>query len=466
MKHKIGWPEHSSEVPISAFTSKSSVRPLRLTFHSESLQNLETGEAKALELLREFTSLSEIETVDTSSGKFPFIVLEPPDRKQDTLPFNVEYENKDQWCDSLVWGYRQYELMARASVSTEIDPEAQFANRLREILLAKAHSSLRHDLFITTSSYLIQQRTKSLFRNVNPMLPSEALKVVGLYLRFREEYVIEVFGNHGRHRYDRSLYYWVLMRHRLPAMWKYFSCCIDADPTKKDGAMGLGGSIMTRCVRALQARDEIGFQFYVEQTNTTRDIMLYHFDYLTLLLSGAFDAEARLARICYNIQKPKEFQTSFRKSQFRDALIDNNATDIHEVVSTPEGGALLSLLFELRNTIHGENLNSLAVASGGRPHESYVAIRPDSEKSFWDAIEKLGGPDQWGVTKKYATHLEPYSFAVRLVDMAFRLLNSIAAATDVSLLLPQGKSILDVRDGPPEDRTFQLKHRMRIDLLG
>jgi hypothetical protein len=223
---------------------------------------------------------------------------------------------------------------------------------------------------------------------------------------------------------------------------------------------------MTRCVRALQARDEIGLQFYIEQTNATRDFMLYHFDYLTLLLVGAFDAEARLARLAYDIKKPSVIDSSFRRKAFKNALTTANATELQNVVTSTEADALLNLIYLLRNTIHGESLTSFAYASGGRPHESYIAIQPEAEARFGDAIEKLGGPDQWGVTRRHDTHLEPYSFAVRLVDKGLKLLNQIAEATDVSQLLPEGRSISDVCDGPPEDGTFQLKYRKRIDLLG
>jgi hypothetical protein len=236
MKHKIGWPGHSSDEPASAFADKPSLRELRLTFHSESLQNLQGDEADSLALLREFACLPEIDAVDTSTGVFPCIELESPDRNQDTLPFGVEYEDKEHRRDCLIWHYRQWEQMAMASLATEIDSERLLSSRLREVLLAQAHCALRHDLFVTTSPYLIQQGAKSLFRDVNPLLPSEAIKVVGLYLRFREEYVLEASKKGARIYCDRGLFYWVLMRHRLPAMWQYFSCCVYAGPTKKEVA--------------------------------------------------------------------------------------------------------------------------------------------------------------------------------------------------------------------------------------
>jgi hypothetical protein len=69
------------------------------------------------------------------------------------------------------------------------------------------------------------------------------------------------------------------MRHRLPALWRYFSACLQSESIRQDGISGLGESVLTRSVRAIQARDEIGQQFYVAQGNNTRDAMMYHFDY-------------------------------------------------------------------------------------------------------------------------------------------------------------------------------------------
>jgi hypothetical protein len=62
----------------------------------------------------------------------------------------------------------------------------------------------------------------------------------------------------------------------------------------------LGNSILDRCVRVLQARDEVGFQFYKRQDNSTRDAMLYHFDYLTRCFP-AFLTHKLESRVTYTV---------------------------------------------------------------------------------------------------------------------------------------------------------------------
>jgi hypothetical protein len=41
---------------------------------------------------------------------------------------------------------------------------------------------------------------------------------------------------------------------------------------------------------------------------------MYHFDYLTLLLAGALDAQAVVAHRAYEVGKPPESKAGFRKT--------------------------------------------------------------------------------------------------------------------------------------------------------
>jgi len=86
--------------------------------------------------------------------------------------------------------------------------------------------------------------------------------------------------------FSRGRFYWVLARNKLPNMRRYFSGCVYAGAVRKDDTLYLGQSVLMRCARALEARDAIGFNFYIPQNNDVRDAIMYHFDYLMLLLSG------------------------------------------------------------------------------------------------------------------------------------------------------------------------------------
>src|SRR4051812_40346326 len=103
------------------------------------------------------------------------------------------------------------------------------------------------------------------------------------------------------------------MRRRLPGMWPVFGACVHAEKARQDNIVGLGGSILQRCARALEARDIIGAQYYCGPSYCDHDRMLYHFDYLTVLLVGALDALARVVHRTYSLTNPEEWQVSWRK---------------------------------------------------------------------------------------------------------------------------------------------------------
>ena len=196
----------------------------------------------------------------------------------------------------------------------------------------RTHQTHR-DLFVTSCQDLLALQSRVPEANVTDLC--SALRIIGLYLRSSGDFTIRAFPK-GRHTLDRELFYWVLCRHRLPAMWRYFSACLQRDrdtPNANEQLGDLAGTILTRCLRALQARDEVGFRFYRRQNNTTRSEMLYHFDYLTLLLlAGAFDAGARIARLVCGLEDINLRAVNFRSQQFRQALRANGASSLGDVI--------------------------------------------------------------------------------------------------------------------------------------
>ena len=179
--------------------------------------------------------------------------------------------------------------------------------------LVDAHEQSHRDLFITSHDEFLNLRHK--LRHANVCDLREGLKLIGLYLRSRDN-----FDLGARVRFDRLAFYWILCREQLPAMWKYFAACVARGHAAKDNTEYLGNTILDRSVRVIQARDEIGFRFYRRQNNSTREEMLYHFDFLTVMLSGAFDAEARIAKRVYALHKFQRSTISFRNRDFRKSL--------------------------------------------------------------------------------------------------------------------------------------------------
>src|SRR5262249_11383158 len=158
-----------------------------------------------------------------------------------------------------------------------------------------------------------------------------------------------------------------------------------------DDVLYVGQSILTRCARALQARDMIGEQFYLPQDNSTRDMMMYHFDYLTLLLAGALDAQAVIAHRVYGLASVKisERQASFRQRSFVKALGKMKANRLHTILMSQKSKDFLEILFELRNTIHRAALSTQAYVSAPHPQASYIKVDPQLVNTLWTVAQRL-----------------------------------------------------------------------------
>jgi hypothetical protein len=78
---------------------------------------------------------------------------------------------------------------------------------------------------------------------------------VQLYLRTRDE-IFHVASRIGIATYDRGLFYLVLLRALVPTLWPLMQAShgLLSEPR----IVNLAGSIRVRCIRSLEAYDEIG----------------------------------------------------------------------------------------------------------------------------------------------------------------------------------------------------------------
>jgi len=459
----IIWARSNFDEPPSPFLRGKTERPLKITFHTSSFANATAEEVEAIEALRQLSNLPEIEALDTALGTLPHLEVDSFKNGDTHIPIKVTSQNST--IHSAIPFPNQWPQIA-ARLAGQADPlHPETRATLADLVIARAHCQLKYDILITLSPQLLAHREKAFVREANPRAPSEAAQIVGLFLRTRDNYTWQAHQN-ARLAFDRGLFYWVLVRHRLPNLWRYFSACVHAEAVRRDDILHLGQSILVRCARSIEARDAIGAQFFVPQGNNARDAIMYHFDYLTLLLVGAFDAQARVARRAYRIDQPSERNSSFRRSEFLDALRNKGANSLHSIVSGQHYQDLLTLLHELRNTIHGAGLPSLAYRAGAKPEESFVTVLPEYSDRLWQAAERCGSSEKWGLIRMHEVLLEPYTYAVNLVNECLSQIDAIAAETNVTGLFPDGYAIPSLQDRPPDDNIFGEHIRKRLAVLG
>lgn len=460
---QVIWARQVVGVPESPFLPGPAQRPIRITFHDESYADAPAEQVKAVALLRELAWLPEVDAMDTAHGSPAWLQLEYDKVKGRFLPVVVTSRESHRHTaleipDLDLHAYPQVGKVASWS-------ECQHILMLRDIALAAAHRRLDSDILVTLAPSLLGHRDSVALREANPRTPIEALKIVGLLLRARGNFTY-MASQLGRCGLGRGLFYWVLMRHRLPSMWRYFSGCIASSNAGCRGVLGLAQSVFVRSMRALEARDAIGVQFYLPQRADVRDATMYHFDYLTLFLSGAFDIQARVATRAYKIQNPPEHRISFRRQEYLSALRAAGATELYEITTSEPFKDVMTLLHRLRNTIHGEALSIAAHAAMDRTPQSFVRVVPPNEQLLWEAAARLGSAERWGFRQKGEVEFEPYTYSVALVDECLKKIDAIAGATDVALLVPEGAASVNFIDAPPNDREFHEDVRERLDMLG
>lgn len=466
MIERINWPEphllRNGQLP-SPFLRGRQERSLRITFHISALATLPQTEAEALAALRELAHLPEIEALQTELGDFPCIEIGDLGDDADHVPINVTYENGSTM-STAISPPRQFRRIAVKLVHEARLDHPKTEAILSDLLTAQAHCALGQDILVTLSDTLLGHRDKSIVGKANPRKPTETAQIVGLFLRSRANYTYRA-SESSKMGFDRGLFYWVLVRHRLPGMWRYFSACVRAAEARSDDTSGLGQSILVRCARAMQARDAIGEQFYCPQDNNTRDSMMYHFDYLTMLLAGSLDAQARIAHRAYGM-KGSERSASFRNSQFVRCLKSHGGKDLCCLASGQNFRDIMTLLYTLRNTIHGSRLPSLAYGVSARRQESFAAVPAGFEKSVWEAAVRCGSPEKWGLIREHGLLLEPYTFSLVLVEECFKIIDDVAKATDVSALFPKASRIPTLLEKPPDNNIFREQVRRRLAVLG
>lgn len=467
------WRNEAEENPFR----KGSTRPLRITIHNASFANLTPEHERALSLLRELGTLEDFDVLETDRGAERNVQIAPPSTGRDY--FDVTVTISGERARGTYVPYPKQQLTTAQVLTAQGAQHPDVASALQDVVLVGAHRALDRDLLVTESPWIHHHRWRQVSRTSNPRRLADALKIVGLLLHSREKYVFrtEKASTFGLNKFSRSLYYWILMRHRLPSLWRYCHACYEFRERRTNDVSPLTASILLRCQHALEARDYIGEVFYSPYSDASRDHTAYHFDYLTLLLVGALDAQARIAHRVYRISGSD--RVNFRggtNSGFLRRLKEAGANPLWELLTIKRTTALLTLLHEIRNTIHSASLISDGYMTTGKGPGWIEVQEGELCSEMWSAASDLDGPEAWGLKKnRYRLgsdgplleplNLVPYPFSVRLVTECLSLVNRIAEATEVERLY-EGRAVPPLDDKPPtDDMCFAEDVMTRLDLL-
>ena len=322
------------------------------------------------------------------------------------------------------------------------------------------------DAFITSDPLILEHFPPQASLGSNPMTASDAVALLGLFLRVREDFTIDLFDI-GRYRIDRSLFYWVMLRDLTPSAWRWFSACVaHSTHTRDDTVLLTAQTALERIDRAFRARDRMHERLQLPSTRDNATEAIFFFDVVLFMLGGVFDVLAKVAHAVHQLSGNERSAGWGGRNWMRTLNIANPALATMMAWGQPHRDAR-ELVATLRNTIHQEALRTITWRERGSQKER-VIVPAAIESDLEDVLGRVGTPESFGVSREQLDnrlYIDPGVYIERILPKVFDALNAIMDATPVENLTGVDPTALPT--GPPTgDETFDGPTRDRIRLLG
>jgi len=170
------WPSTHLEDP-TPLTAGPRQRPLRLTLHSGSFSAAGPRDAEALSLLNELSGEPELDIIDFEGAAHPAITVdaEPSDGYRN---LTVRNTNGEAICHHIGISTSRLSDSVLGTVLRISPDHERFPEASRDLVAIEAHRALDRDVFVTSSSLILANRSS--FPESNPMSPLEASQLAGL----------------------------------------------------------------------------------------------------------------------------------------------------------------------------------------------------------------------------------------------------------------------------------------------
>ena len=339
------------------------------------------------------------------------------------------------------------------------------ADAERAVALAIGARDLGSDALVTMNPLLLDGFPRDVVEGVNPMPPEAAVSLLGLYLRVREDFALELQPGF-RERFDRRLFYLVLMRDLTPSGWRWFSACVaNYVHSSNDDLMLLAQSGMERLERALRARDRLHEQLQLPPTTDRATEAIFYLDVMLLMLGGAFDATAVVAHRIHGLSAP-EHAVGWGNTSWMSELGQVNQPLVDLMTKEQPHRDARELVAVLRNTIHSAALRRETWQAAGRDRSERIVVPERAAKRLERVVGRLASLEVFGLARDpRALYVEPGVYAEAVIPRAADALNAIMDATPVETLA--GVNPGELPAGPPDDDgVFSPAIRKRVRMLG
>jgi hypothetical protein len=446
--------EHSrwKRIEQFAFGRGKSARGLRIFADCETVPD-----SPELDVLLAFAHHPDVEVIGTDARFSNLLRVGGYDAQHGYTPWDIDYANGNRM-SSAVPG-PDIPRMGR-----DFSEPGQEERGQRASVLVTGAADHEADAFATGDPLLLEKIPRNLIADGNPMTVAEAVALLGLFLRVREDFALD-FGEGYRFSVDRSGFYFVLTRDLTPSGWRWFSGCVDhSHHTKDDGLMMMAQSAMERIERSLRARDRLNEKLQLPARRDLSDEAIFYFYVALYMLGGAFDGLAHVAHTVHGLGGSERMIGWGSKSWMKQLKTANPALHGMMTRGQPHRDAR-ELVAILRNTIHHESLHTI-MQSGGNRRER-VVVPAGIEKELEEVLARVGDAADFGITRQADNRLyiEPAIYLEQVLAPVLAAMNAVMDGTPVETLA--GANPATFLNAPPEgdDEMFNSANRQRIRLL-
>lgn len=434
-----------------AFGRGKSARGLRVFVDGETVPA-----SPELDVLLAFAHHPEVEVIGTDERFSNRLSVGVYDAQHGYTPWNIAYANGDR----LTAGVPGPDV---PRLGREFADPGHEERGTRAMVMANAAGNHQVDALVTADPLLLEGFPRSWVDQGNPMTVAEAVALLGLFLRVREDFALDL-GQGYRFSFDRSGFYFVLMRDLTPCSWRWFSGCAGHSHHVGDDRLILTAqSALERIERSFRARDRLHEKLQLPASRDLSDEAIFYFDVALFMLGGAFDGLAQVSHVVHNLGGSERLIGWGSKSWMKQLRAANPVLEQMMTRGQPHRDAR-ELVALLRNTIHHDSLRTIMWHSGGTRRER-VVVPPGIECDLEALLARVGTAEAYGVTREAdkRLYIEPGIYIEKILPPVMAAINAIMDATPVEALA--GVDPEKLLTAPPEDDMFSATNRQRIRLL-
>ncbi|UUE28492.1 hypothetical protein LRQ08_31660 (plasmid) [Rhodococcus qingshengii] len=328
-----------------------------------------------------------------------------------------------------LWPYEYLHTVAyRDATDVGLSPDEW----LTQVLVAQTSVEMNADILVTMRQQTLFSQARYI-TEANPLSAEQALSVVGLYLRSREQYPIVAPKELSFNEHKMLA---VAVEGLLPS-WRTWTIALSmhGSATGSDSPQLLAHSLKERIIRLLRCRDQLLIASLAPQTNTTADRVAESLDYLLVNLVGAFDAAARAAHLVADLSHSERRVAAWQRLDWVKSLQNDEIRSFWVKGGSP--AVLFWVCRVLRNTVHGESMQTIAMHEGLTAEaRTLVRLPADDAEELAGKFDLLGGGAGWGLRHLagVGVFIDASVFVERLLPQVLNDLDEVLRLTPTSKL--------------------------------